>query len=53
MGRGLAVASISIGTKTIQKLRIRILPFVFLLFVVALLDRNNIGGLFLSLQSPT
>src|SRR5712691_1186777 len=43
MGSGLAVASISIETKTIQKVRIRILPFVFLLFVVALLDRVNIG----------
>jgi MFS transporter, ACS family, tartrate transporter len=29
--------------KTIRKLRIRILPFVFLLFIVALLDRFNIG----------
>jgi ACS family tartrate transporter-like MFS transporter len=38
-----AIASISIGTKTIQKLRLRILPVVFLLFVVALLDRINIG----------
>jgi MFS transporter, ACS family, tartrate transporter len=28
---------------TIRKLRIRILPFVFLLFVIAQLDRNNIG----------
>jgi MFS transporter, ACS family, tartrate transporter len=27
----------------IQKLRFRILPFVVLLFVVALIDRNNIG----------
>src|SRR5438128_5644022 len=43
MGSGLAVASISIETKTIQKVRIRILPFVFLLFIVALLDRFNIG----------
>jgi MFS transporter, ACS family, tartrate transporter len=33
----------SMGTKTIRKLRNRILPAVFLLFVVALLDRNNIG----------
>ena len=32
-----------IETTTIQKLRLRILPFVFLLFVVALLDRVNIG----------
>jgi ACS family tartrate transporter-like MFS transporter len=43
MGSGLPIASISIGTKTIQKLRLRILPFVLLLFVVALIDRNNIG----------
>src|SRR5712691_11767055 len=43
MGSGLAVVSISIGNRTIQKVRIRILPFVFLLFVVALLDRVNIG----------
>src|SRR6266849_2318772 len=43
MGSGLAVAAISIGTKTIQKVRLRILPFVFLLLVVALLDRVNIG----------
>jgi MFS transporter, ACS family, tartrate transporter len=33
----------SIEAKTIRKLRIRILPFVFLLFIVALLDRFNIG----------
>jgi ACS family tartrate transporter-like MFS transporter len=33
----------SSGTQTIRKVRIRILPFVFLLFVVALLDRVNIG----------
>jgi len=39
----LASASISIETKTIRKLRLRILPAVFLLFVIALLDRNNIG----------
>ncbi len=38
-----AAASIAIGTKTIQKLRLRILPFVLLLFVVALIDRNNVG----------
>jgi ACS family tartrate transporter-like MFS transporter len=43
MGSGPAIASISIGTKTIQKLRLRILPLVLLLFVVALIDRNNIG----------
>ena len=33
----------SIESRTIQKVRIRILPLVFLLFVVALLDRVNIG----------
>jgi ACS family tartrate transporter-like MFS transporter len=43
MGSDPAIASISIETKTIRKLRNRILPAVFLLFVVALLDRNNIG----------
>ena len=36
-------ASIPIGTQAIRKVRLRILPFVFLLFVVALLDRVNIG----------
>jgi MFS transporter, ACS family, tartrate transporter len=36
-------ASISISARTIRKLRFRILPFIFLLFVVALLDRVNIG----------
>jgi ACS family tartrate transporter-like MFS transporter len=33
----------SVEARTIRKLRIRILPFVFLLFIVALLDRFNIG----------
>jgi ACS family tartrate transporter-like MFS transporter len=37
------IAAVSIEARTIRKLRIRILPFVFLLFVVALLDRVNIG----------
>ena len=43
MDSGPATASISIGIKTIRKLRLRILPVVFLLFVIALLDRINIG----------
>jgi ACS family tartrate transporter-like MFS transporter len=43
VGSDLVSASISIETKTIRKLRLRILPAVFLLFVAALLDRNNIG----------
>jgi hypothetical protein len=38
-----AVASISIETKTIRKVQIRIMPFIFLLYVVAFLDRVNIG----------
>jgi len=37
------VPALSIGLRTIQKLRIRILPFVFLLYVIAYLDRINIG----------
>ena len=37
-------ASVSpIGARTIQKARFRILPYAFVLFVVALIDRNNIG----------
>lgn len=39
---GLAFASSPMEAKTIRKVRIRILPFVFLLFIVALLDRTNI-----------
>ena len=35
--------SLSIETKTIQKLRFRILPYVFLLYVISYLDRINIG----------
>ena len=33
----------SIEARTIQKLRIRILPYIFVLFVVCFLDRINIG----------
>jgi ACS family tartrate transporter-like MFS transporter len=44
LGRGAGITdAFAIETKTIQKLRQRILPFVLLLFVVALIDRNNIG----------
>ena len=38
-----AAYAMPIGVRTIQKIRFRILPFVFVLFVVALIDRNNIG----------
>ncbi len=43
MSTGPEIASVAVGTKTIQKLRLRILPFVLLLFVVALIDRNNVA----------
>jgi MFS transporter, ACS family, tartrate transporter len=43
MTSGLSLARSSIEVRTIRKLRLRILPFVFLLFIVALLDRFNIG----------
>jgi MFS transporter, ACS family, tartrate transporter len=33
----------SAGARTIQKLRIRLLPFLFLLYVAAFIDRINIG----------
>ncbi len=36
-------SSISTGTKTIPKIRIRILPYLFLLYVISYLDRINIG----------
>src|ERR1700719_1157054 len=34
---------VAIGTNTIQKLRLRILPYLFLLYVISYLDRINIG----------
>jgi MFS transporter, ACS family, tartrate transporter len=37
-----SVAS-TIGTKTTAKIRARIIPFIFLLYIVAFLDRINIG----------
>src|SRR6202007_1762736 len=33
----------AIEARTIRKVRRRIIPFVFVLFVIAVLDRNNIG----------
>ncbi len=38
-----AAYAVPVGARTSQKIRFRILPFVFALFVVALIDRNNIG----------
>ena len=43
LGIEAALGAMSVEGRTIRKLRIRILPLVFLLFVVALLDRVNIG----------
>jgi sugar phosphate permease len=37
------VAPVAIEARTIRKLRTRIIPFVFILFMVAFLDRINIG----------
>src|SRR6516162_6858155 len=43
MGNERSRTDVPVDTRTIRKLRIRILPFVFLLYVVAFLDRINIG----------
>src|SRR5438045_5069405 len=39
----LAGSADSLETRTIQKLQIRLIPFLFLLYVVAMVDRINIG----------
>src|SRR5215831_12592130 len=39
----MAARAISIEARTLHKVRMRILPFVFVLFVVCFLDRINIG----------
>jgi sugar phosphate permease len=38
-----AIPSTRFETRTIRKVRVRIIPLVFVLFVIAALDRNNIG----------
>ena len=43
MTLGMASEGMALESRTIRKLRMRILPFIFLLFIVALLDRVNIG----------
>jgi MFS transporter, ACS family, tartrate transporter len=43
MSQGIDTGGMTIEARSIRKLRIRILPFIFLLFIVALLDRVNIG----------
>jgi ACS family tartrate transporter-like MFS transporter len=39
----MAASPMDIETRTIRKLRLRIIPFVFILMVIAFLDRINIG----------
>ena len=43
MGTETQVSVMDIEARTIRKLRVRIIPFVFLLYIVAFLDRFNIG----------
>jgi ACS family tartrate transporter-like MFS transporter len=43
LGNKKDASAASVEARTIRKLRIRILPFVFLLYIVAFLDRINIG----------
>src|SRR5215471_8968746 len=43
MGTHAAVAGESLEARTIRKLQRRILPYIFLLYIVAFLDRINIG----------
>ena len=43
MGNNLDAGAMSIEGRTIQKIRSRILPFIFVLYIVAFLDRINIG----------
>ena len=43
MTNGVDACTVSVGIKTLRKVRLRIIPFIFILFVVAYLDRINIG----------
>src|SRR5262249_6756517 len=43
MGNGPVIASILIETRTMRKVKIRILPFILILYIVSFLDRINIG----------
>jgi sugar phosphate permease len=43
MGIETATRAMTIEARTIQKIRLRILPFILILYVVAFLDRVNIG----------
>jgi MFS transporter, ACS family, tartrate transporter len=37
------VAAESVGSRTLQKIRMRILPFILVLYIILFLDRINIG----------
>src|SRR5260370_11263541 len=43
LGTDPSAAAKRIETRTIQKLQVRLIPFLFLLYVVAMVDRINIG----------
>jgi len=43
LGNETDTGAMSIEARTIRKVRIRIIPFIFLLYIVAYLDRINIG----------
>jgi sugar phosphate permease len=43
MDGGKTISTIPTGTKTIQKMQIRIPPYLFLLYLISYLDRINIG----------
>src|ERR1700745_837607 len=43
MATSAAVAPSAIEVRTVRKARMRIIPLVFALFIIAALDRNNIG----------
>ena len=40
---GTETGEISIEARTVEKVRMRIIPFIFLLYLMAYLDRNNIS----------
>lgn len=43
MGNETETRVVSVESRTIRKLRIRIIPFIFVLYVIAFIDRINIG----------
>jgi ACS family tartrate transporter-like MFS transporter len=51
MAAGNASAAIDISTRTIRRVRNRIVPLLFLLYIVAFLDRVNIGFAALTMNS--